>query len=84
MMNKQFNATVKTENGYMNFYFNKIYHNGLKQYHVSVMGRDNKAIIFYMEEKRDGWVIINKSTYPYWLQRIETKMAELILQQSFF
>lgn len=66
-----FTKRLRTEQGILNFYFNRIYSADGERYHVSVMGRSRKLQTFYMQEQREGWKLIKTEDAPAWIEETE-------------
>jgi hypothetical protein len=75
-----FTKAIETGHGLMNFYFNRIITAVGTRYHVSAMGRNNKVLIFHMEEIEGKWYVVKTDDTPYWLISIEKKLSDLIRQ----
>ena len=73
-----FSARIKTSQGYLNFYFNRIFSADGVRYHVSVLGKDKKSLMFNMEEKQGRWYLANPSNCPDWLVNVEPRLSDKI------
>jgi hypothetical protein len=71
---------METQQGFLNFYFNRIYTADGPRYHVSVIDRHRKSHIFHMVELRDEYYLLNKKSCPHWIATMESKFEEAILQ----
>ena len=75
-----FTRIMKADEGNLTFYFNRIYTVEGVRYHVSVLDKFRKAVIFQMEEKdKDNWSLINAADIPNWIQKIEKELKETVL-----
>jgi hypothetical protein len=66
-----FTTQLKTKEGTLQFYFNRLVTPEGVRYHVSVTDRQNKTHIFLMQKNRGLWHFANASKVPYWLQLLE-------------
>lgn len=66
-----FRKRLRTEQGILNFYFNRIYSADGERYHISVMDRSRKMQTFYMQEQRGGWKLIKTEDTPAWIEGME-------------
>lgn len=73
-----FTKTIGTDQGFMNFYFNGIFTAQGERYHVSAIGRNNRAIIFHLEKTGKKWCLVETQDMPDWLPTIEQKLSDAI------
>ena len=73
-----FSARIKTSQGYLTFYFNRIFTADGVRYHVSVLGNNKKSLMFNMEEKEGRWYLVNPSNCPDWLVNVEPLLSDKI------
>ena len=72
-----FNETLKTDNGFLNFYFNrKASENGI-HFLVSTVLRDGTALVFEMEKAGDHWFLTKNDTTGF-LIAIESRLSAII------
>ena len=75
-----FEKKIRTPQGSLNFYLNRIYTTEGLRYHVSVTDYNRKAHSFNMEEKNGEWQLVNSSTCPEWIVEIEKDIEKVILE----
>jgi hypothetical protein len=73
-----FKSSIRTAQGSFNFYFNRVHTAFGIRYHLSTIGRNGKAIIFYMEENRGKWMIVRNDDTPAWIIDIEEQLSQKI------
>lgn len=73
-----FTKAIETDLGFMNFWFDRIFTTQGVRYHISAIGRNDKAIIFHMEEVDGTWVIIKTKETPVWVEGLENKLSKAI------
>ena len=69
-----------THQGCLNFYFNLIYTPYGERYHVSVVSRDKKAVIFNMEEHFGTWRLVDPATCPGWIVAMQRQLSTEIIK----
>jgi hypothetical protein len=75
-----FTKEIKTDQGYLNFYINKMVSADGLRYHISVVDKSHKANIFQMKEEGGRWRLVNPSNCPQWVLNIENDLSDFILQ----
>ncbi|GAC1417610.1 MAG: hypothetical protein NVS9B7_08930 [Flavisolibacter sp.] len=73
-----FSKRIETEWGKFNFYFNEIYTMEGRRFHISLIGRDMKALMFHMKANESKWEFVNSSNCPEWLTKLEKELSNLI------
>jgi hypothetical protein len=79
-MEDHFTSTIRTKEGNLNFYFNKIFTAQGVRYHVSVIPRDNKMITFRMMKENNRWYIDNPKGCPEWIISLEPVINDVIVE----
>lgn len=74
-----FTRRLATEQGNLNFYFNRLYTAAGERYHVSVMDRGPNLQTFYMQELFGRWVLIKEEETPAWIVGLEKTLGEQIV-----
>jgi hypothetical protein len=75
-----FTSSIRTADGCMNFYFNRIETAFGNQYHLSTIRRNGKAIIFHMEEDSGRWRVVKSEDTPEWVVDVEEKLSQKIAE----
>ena len=81
-MTQHFHSSIATEKGVFNFYFNKVETTDGNRYHVSVIDRLGKAIIFLIHEINKEWLIIPAPEPPDWIMSLQEKLGEVIRENN--
>ena len=71
---------IETMYGKFNFYINEIETPEGQMYHVSVIGKDKKQVMFVMEKHFNRWYIKNPIHCPDWIINIEPVLSDEIVQ----
>lgn len=74
-----FTTRLKVCEDHVSFYFNRVYAADGARYHISMVGKDNKSIVFYMKKKEKQWHIVKPKNYPNWLVAIEPLLCNEII-----
>lgn len=75
-----FIKSIEVGNGFVNFYFDRIYTIEGVRYFVSVIDRETrKLFMFQMRENEGKWSIINFLNYPYWIVKLESELSNVII-----
>jgi hypothetical protein len=77
-----FKKAFDTEYGHLQFYFNEIDDSGHSYFHISTIGKENRAIIFQMKLRDGRWYLLSQYTDIPWLKPLERKLSDAILEQS--
>jgi hypothetical protein len=77
-----FTSSIRTAHGFLNFYFNRIQTSVGSCYHLSTIGRNGKAVIFYMEEDSGRWRVVRSDAMPEWVIEAEEKLSQKITEHS--
>lgn len=75
---KYFTERMRTQLGYLNFYFNKLFTVEGTRYHVSVTDAQKKLHIFQLYKENKSWKILNKNDCPFWITELEPEFNILI------
>ncbi len=73
-----FTARLKTSQGGLTFYFNRIYTVEGVRYHVSVVGPDGKVHAFNVYYQEEKWKLVNSDNCPDWIVEIENEISNAI------
>ena len=73
----QFSETIKTNNGFLNFYFNRKAAENGNHFLVSTVLRDGTALVFEMEKAGDHWFLTKNDTTGF-LIAIESRLSAII------
>jgi hypothetical protein len=79
-MTPHFTKRIHTPNGYVNFFFNRIYTAEGIRYHVSCLDTKNKSHNFKMKELLGHWVLAHPSKCVLWIENIEIELEKAILE----
>jgi hypothetical protein len=74
-----FTQNIKTVEGTHSFYFNPIHTITGTCYHISLLDKNKKAVIFLMESSNGGWKLSDPDNVPYWIEFIEKELSETIV-----
>ena|SRR5215212_7474218 len=76
-----FTKRVSTDDGVVNFYFNRVYTvNGIK-YHISVT-KKQRSHYFMMEDGEAGWHFSDITSLPEWIIELEKKLETAIVEHG--
>jgi len=75
-----FTKKIKTDQGFLNFYINKLSTADGTRYHISVIDKSHKANIFQMKEEGKKWILVNPSNCPEWILKIERELSDFIVE----
>ncbi len=75
---QSFSKRIQTDWGNFNFYFNEIYSADGRRFHISVIERDKKAIMFHMKANEAKWEFVNSTNCPEWLIKLESELSNTI------
>jgi hypothetical protein len=78
-----FKSSIRTPDGFLNFYFNYIETAAGPRYHLSTVVRNGKAIIFHMEEESGKWMVLRNGDMPAWVIDIEKQLSQKITEHIF-
>jgi hypothetical protein len=79
-MTPSFTKLIHIKDGYVNFYFNRIYTVDSIRYHVSCLDKRAKSYGFKMKELLGRWVLANPSKCVLWIKNHEAKLEKAILE----
>lgn len=77
---QNFTEIIEWEGRSYNFYFNRIYTATETRYHVSVIHKDRKNMIFHMVYKDKRWVLLHPDNCPEWVVKLESRLESIILK----
>jgi hypothetical protein len=74
-----FTTRIQTKDGAFQFYFNRIFTTNGVRYHISVMDRQNKSHVFYMELENGSWHLVDESRTPDWIVSVQSDLQLAII-----
>jgi hypothetical protein len=75
-----FKSSIRTPDGFLNFYFNRIQTGVRDRYVLSTVRRNGTAIIFHMEEECGKWMVLRNDDMPAWVIDIEEQLSQKITE----
>jgi len=79
-MTPYFTKRIQTQNGFVNFYFNRIYTVEGIRYHVSCFDKSSKVYMFNMAEIAGQWLLSHQSKVPQWIKKLGAELETAILE----
>jgi hypothetical protein len=77
---EHFTHVIRTKDGNLNFYFNRIFTAQGVRYHVSVLPKQGKMISFRMQKENNRWYIDNPKDCPEWIVNLEPVFSDAIIE----
>lgn len=77
-MTPYFTKRIQTHNGFINFYFNRVYTAEGIRYHISCLDPRRKAHAFNMVEMLGQWIVSYNSKCPVWIKGLEDELEQAI------
>jgi hypothetical protein len=77
---EHFTRTIRTQEGNLNFYFNRIFTAQGFRYHVSVLLKNKNIIAFRMQKENNRWYIDNPKDCPEWIVSLEPLFSDVIIE----
>lgn len=76
---QHFTRRIKVIDSFLGFYFNRLFTKDGLRYHISVIGKDKKTYIFYMDQGEGGsWHLVDRKKCPHWIVESEGLLSEAI------